>query len=175
MYVSECLNSGRCFVEDVNGKIPRLLQTFSFNERVTNWVIDKENKKLYAIAHLMRSKKITDSISIYRFPLPSIRQGDIDLSDKVEEVFHIRVPYTLQGATIHRNKLYLPVGVNRGNKSIKKDIRKLLVVDLRKQGIIRQIDISNKVTIEPEDVSIYRGKLLLFCGQLGGIYKVELE
>lgn len=173
LYISECSGKGRCFVEDVNNGHPVLLQTISFKKRVTNWVVDRENSQLYAVAHLMRANKQTDSMAVYRFPLPAISEGNVDLSDKVEEMFIIHVPYVYQGATIHRNKLYLPVGVNRRNKAIKKDIRKILVVDLRKKGIIRQIDITDKVTNEPEDVSIYRGKLLLFCGQNGGLRKIK--
>ena len=171
LYISECSGKGRCFVEDVNNGHPVLLQTFK--KRVTNWVVDRENSQLYAVAHLMRANKQTDSMAVYRFPLPAISEGNVDLSDKVEEVFIIHVPYVYQGATIHRNKLYLPVGVNRGNKAINKDIRKLLVVDLRKQEIIHQIDITDKATNEPEDVSIYQGKLLLFCGQNGGLRKIK--
>lgn len=175
LYISECLNLGRCFVEDINGMNPKLLQTISFIERVTNWVIDKENKKLYAIAHLLRSKKLTDSVSIYRFPLPSIHQGDIDLSDKVEEVFRVHVPYTLQGAAIHKGMLYLPVGINKGNRAIKKGERKVLQIDLKRQIIVSKIDLEDKITNEPEDVSVYRGDVLMFCGQSGGIFKIRVK
>ena len=175
LYISECLQHGRCFVESVKDDKSTLLQTLSFNRHVTNWFVDRENKKLYAMAHLVRSGHMTDSVSFYRFPLPSIYDGDLDMSDKIESVFHVHIPYVLQGGTIHQGKLYLPVGVNKGNKTVQNNTRMLLVVNLKKGLIEQRIDLARLTSNEPEDVYFYRGRLLLFCGQEGGLYPIKVK
>ena len=168
LYISECSGKGRCFVEDVTIGKSSLIQTITFKERVTDWFIDRENRKIYAMAHFILKEKMTDSVTIYKFALPSIYAGDIDLTDKIEDYFRINLPYVLQGGTIHEGKMYLPV-CERDKDKIKKN--KLIVVDLKEFHLKKIIDL-DEIINESEDLYFYHGRLLLFCGQKGGIFRI---
>ena len=71
----------------------------------------------------------------------------------------------------------MPVGLHLFPESeTRKDRdRAVIVVDLEKKHIERVIDINNEVLEEPEDVDFYKGKLLLYCGQEGGLYNIPLK
>ena len=174
LYISECTTPGRCFVESVCKGGSRLIQTISFQNRVTSWFIDRENRKLYAMFHTFRGKRMTDSIRICQFSIPPLSIANIELTDNdVEYSFKVKVPYTLQGGTIEKGVLYIPVGKN-DKKDGKLHPRKVLVIDIDKAEIINTIDIS-LIKDEPEDVSFYKKKLYVFCGQAGGMYSIKIN
>lgn len=174
LYISECTAPGRCFVESVGKGSSRLIQTISYQSRVTSWFVDKENRKLYAMLHTFQGKRMTDSIRICQFAIPPLSIPYIEFMDNdVEYSFKVKVPYTLQGGTIEKGALYLPVGRN-DSKDDKLHLRKLIVIDIVKAEIVDIIDIS-LIKNEPEDASFYKKKLYIFCGQAGGMYCVKIK
>ena len=61
--------------------------------------------------------------------------------------------------------------VSGNNKSGKREI---MVIDLKQKLIKQKICLTNITVNEPEDVDFYRRKLLLYCGQTGGLYCIDL-
>lgn len=176
LYISECTSPGRCFVEKVTRGKSTLVQTISFKKRVTSWFVDRDKRKLYAMMHVMNGWKMTDSISICKFDLPELSHEIVNLDEtNIEDSFHLKVPYTLQGGTIHKNRLFLPVGTHGAHKDGIKKSRKLIVIDLSKRLIDKTINLEEVTDNEPEDVFFYKGMLWLFCGQSGGLYPIEIN
>lgn len=178
LYVSECRKPYRCFVESITKDSSVLIQTIQFVkgkdvQKVSDWIVDRQEKKLYAVS---RRKEMGDSICIIRFRLPAISENNVVFTEKdVEERFCVMFPNLLQGGTVCGDRLYLPVGLHTGNESRKDAERAIIVIDLRKRVIIRTISLQDKVVNEPEDVDFYGKHLLLFCGQTGGIYSIDIK
>lgn len=63
--------------------------------------------------------------------------------------------------------------MNEGARGAFNANRILQVIDLEKKVICNQIDLTYITTNEPEDVDFYDNKLLLYCGQQGGIYDIS--
>ena len=125
--------------------------------------------------HVYHGKKLSDSINIYRFPLPRLRDKTICYSQKdIESAFKVRVQYTLQGGTIQKNILYLPVGMGGQYKNKLPKPRKLMMIDLEQETVTKVIDLEHVIDSEPEDVAFYHKKLWLFCGQKGGLYHLNI-
>lgn len=183
LYVSECRKPYRCFVESVRLDSATLVQTIHYREGdkepvVHDWIVDRQKKKLYAVTRSVapKGKNSVDSVRIIRFRLPALGEGDVSLSGKDAETrFAIALPNLLQGGTIRRHRLYLPVGLRAGNEHRPDARRAMIVIDLRHQRVVRVIDLEDAVRNEPEDTAFWRGRLMLFCGQTGGIYRVRKQ
>lgn len=181
LYVSECRKPYRCFVESVRLDGATLVQTIRYREGdkesvVHDWIVDRQKKKLYAVTRSVapKGKNAVDSVCIIRFRLPALGEGDVTLSgEDAETRFAIALPNLLQGGTIHRHRLYLPVGLHAGNEHRSDARRAMIVVDLRCRCIAHIIDLEDAVRNEPEDAAFWGGRLMLFCGQTGGIHRVK--
>lgn len=179
LYVSECRKPYRCFVENVTMDSAMLIQTLRYGEEketqvVHNWIVDREERKLYAVSRM--SKAASDSVCITRFRLPFLIEGNVTFKEKdVEERFCVMFPNLLQGGTIRNGYLYLSVGLHTGNEGRKDAERAIVIIDLRKRSISRIVSLQDKVVNEPEDVDFYGNNLLLFCGQTGGIYPINVK
>ena len=185
LYISECAGACRCFVESIDENGSQLIQTLQLKTKgqeqySLNWMIDKKQKCIYTIAGA--SSEI-DSIGtkkylITKLPLPPLGSTIVIFTEKdILEQFEITFPNLLQGGIIHKNYLYLPVGLHLfpGSETRKDREKAVIVVDLKKKRIEKTINIDSEVQEEPEDVDFYKGKLLLYCGQEGGLYKVPVK
>lgn len=185
IYITECRKVGfRCFVEDISGEVPQVLQTIQAKERgevarVYVWVVDTLQKALYTIT---RSSDLLDSLgsvhnTITKYHLPLLNQGRfVVLTEKdIVERFDITFPNVLQGCKIKGNKMYIVTGYQQSLGHLKDSKRAIHVVDLKKREVIKNIDLTYITTNEPEDVDFYKGKCLLYCGQEGGIYEIKMK
>lgn len=185
LYVAECTSPNyRCFVENIEGGKAELVQTIQYvadgkTQSVQTWVVDRKKKHIYAIRRqkMEKAKPYTELHEITKFKLPRLSRGtEVKLTNKdVEDRFIVYFPNVLQGATIRDRYLYLPVGFQ--NMKVKKPEgdRALVVIDLKKKKIAKTIDLTNLTENEPEDADFYEKKLMLYCGQSGGIYVLNLE
>lgn len=185
LYISECRGEFRCFVEEVDGKKSELKQTIVLknkkgkNAKVLNWVVDSENSFIYAI---IRDAKSLNSNGVvhnyfYKFKLPMLEEGiDVILETKnCKEQFEASFPNILQGAKIRNNMMYIVTGLPETASHRRNSKRAIHVIDLEKKRLVKTIDLTYVTTNEPEDIDFYNGKCLLYCGQNGGIYEVDLK
>lgn len=58
--------------------------------------------------------------------------------------------------------------------SSKKDAKRcLIIVNLKKKRISKEIELTNVTTNEPEDIDFWDRKIVMYCGQTGGLYKIS--
>lgn len=184
IYVSETNKPHRCFVEDINGDKPVLLQTIEAfeggkNYSNHNWVVDRDKEHLYGLKcywhqYLDKDNNIKTVITKYR--LPKLIDGEkIELSEKdILDRFDIYFPNTMQGATIKKGKMYIASGMQERERNNTETERAIIVIDLKKKIIKKRTTINFLTTNEPEGIDFDKSKCLLFCGQTGGVYLVKL-
>ncbi|MDR0902675.1 MAG: hypothetical protein LBM92_07905 [Opitutaceae bacterium] len=161
--------------------------------RTFDWFIDKENKFLYTIAFtgdFATSSKMggkDKGYVIVKLPLPKLADGDVTFTQKdILAQFTITFMELSQGGVIRDGKLYLPVGHAQPPKpkegaKPKKDLkdRALIIVNLAAQKIEANHNFSGnkngggKTIREPEDADFHGDKLLMWCGQKGGLWLIE--
>lgn len=183
LYISECRPPQRCFVECLTDTGSVLVQTIiikrkGVNAKSYNWLVDNKREVLYTIGR--RKSDVNPGSSLHRinkYRIPKLREGkNVILTDKdVLDSFDIEFPNMLQGGTIKGNYLYLPTGQQESvsNKKVKE--RVLIVVNLKTHKIERKIDLRGVTKKEPEDCDFYKGKLILYCGQSGGLCKIPFK
>ena len=183
LYISETINPERCFVENVNGDKPLLVQTIGAMEngkKYSNhdWVVDRENGFLYGLRSFWH--KLVDEAGniktvVTKYRLPQISEGEnVTLSEKdIIDRFDVLFTSSMQGAAIYKGKLYMATGLWESDKNTSETHRYVVVVDLKKKKVVKKIDINLLTTNEPEGIDFYRNKCLLFCGQTGGVYRVK--
>ena len=184
LYVSECSSPYRCFVENIRNGKSQIVQTiFAFeNEHpklVHDWIVAKKGYFLYTFTRLgsiISNGTVLHSINKYR--LPRLSEGEkVILSEKdVIDRFDISFKSMGQGGLVNGRYMYLPVGLSHDSDGKRSDAkRSIIIVDLKKQIIERFVDISNDILDEPEDIAIYNGRLLLYCGQNGGLRMLDIK
>jgi hypothetical protein len=183
LYVSECAGAYRCFVESINEKGAKLIQTLKLKtngveQYSCDWIIDTKQKCIYTITGA--SGEIdsigTKKYRITQLPLPPLDSATVVFTEKdIIDRFEIAFPNLLQGGTVRKNRLYLPVGVHDypGSEKRKDRERAMIIVNLKTKQIEKTINIANDVPHEPEDVDFHKGNLLLYCGQEGGLYRIS--
>lgn len=185
IYISECKNGRRCFVERINESASVLLQTIVAVKKdgkvdaVLDWIVDPDNGFLYAITRNGKELK-TKGIArnyISKYRLPKLEEGShVVLTEKNRtDRFEVIFPNILQGAKIRDNLLYIVTGLSETASNRVDAHRAIQVIDLKKRQLVRTIDLTYVTTNEPEDIDFYNGKCLLYCGQNGGIYEVNLK
>lgn len=179
IYISECLIPCRCFVESINTEGSKLVQTLQFGlngkpEPIQTWIVDVKSKKLYGLSQ-KRYIPNKPYITIRCFRLPLLAEGDIIFTEKdIENQFDILLPNLLQGGVVRDSLLYLPVGSGgKGSNEISE--RAMVLINLRQQKIADKIVLNDLTKNEPEDVDFYRDELLMYCGQRGGLWKVDIN
>lgn len=182
LYVSETIKPHRCFVENVYGNAV-LVQTI---EAVENgkiysnfgWLVDREDGSLYGLNsfwhhYIDEIGNIRTIITKYR--LPKVNEGKkVVLSEKdIIDRYDVLFTSSMQGAAIHKGKLYVATGLWESDKNTQETRRIIVVVDLKKKRKVKEIDVNLLTTNEPEGIDFYKSNCLLFCGQTGGIYRVK--
>lgn len=180
LYISECRPPQRCFVECLTDTGAVLVQTIVLKRKGVNaksfdWIVDNKREVLYTIGR--RKSDVNPGSSLHRinkYRIPELREGkNVILTDKdVLDSFDIEFPNMLQGGTIKGNYLYLPAGLHENASNKKEKERTLIVVNLKTHKIERKIDLRGVTKKEPEDCDFYKGKLILYCGQSGGLCKI---
>ncbi|OAM88135.1 hypothetical protein OH491_06100 [Termitidicoccus mucosus] len=188
LYVSECYGQRRCFVQSVSAAGAKLIQTLKVRrdgksmEPLTadysfDWYVDKDGKFLYfaAITHDAKNRADESDYLITKVRLPALSEGDVTFTEKdFLDRFTISFRHLSQGGVIRGDRLYMPVGCPKpaGAKKDPAD-RALIVVDLGKRKIEKIMDFSKDLTLEPEDADFHGDKLLMVCGQDGGLWHVK--
>lgn len=184
LYTTECKNKFRCYVEEILSDTTKLIQTITKTnkgkeERVLIWVVDRERGLIYSITRYyepLHSKGYALH-TIKEYSLPQISKGKtVVLTEKdVKNHFQVKFPNVLQGAVIKDDVLYVVTGFQQSVASRIDAQRAIQVIDLKKKVLLKTIDLTYLTTNEPEDMDFYKGKALLYCGQEGGIYEVNLK
>ena len=184
IYASETNRPYQCFVEDISGDKPVLLQTIQAEEKGKsysnyNWVVDKDNEFLYGLncywhQYIDKVGNIRTTVTKYR--LPKLNEGaNVVLSEKdVPERFDVFFANAMQGTTIRKGKLYIASGMQEKEENNTETERAIIVVDLKKKRIVKKVNINLMMTNEPEGIDFHKNKCMLFCGQTGGVYRVRL-
>ena len=162
LYVSECNGKGRCFVERFDGTEFHLHQTITCWFRATDWFVDGDNKRLFALA-----TKEQSGMSVYAFPLPDPSAPEVFLTEedslgKWEYGFDYQ--HIVQGGVCGRGNLMIAYGYPFTKRGIH-------VIDLF-SGELVEMDLSGVLNDEPEDVDFYADKLLMVCNSGNGIYEI---
>ena len=182
IYISEYKRPSRCFVENITEEKSILVQTIQAKENNNNmfiqsWIVDTMNENLYAIVRQTppEGEENSDLIRIMKYRLPKLNEGDmIFLTEKdILDEFFVNFASGTQGGIINGKYMLLPTGLNEGARGAFNAKRVLKIIDLEKKNICNQIDLTYVTTNEPEDVDFYKDKLLLYCGQQGGIYNIS--
>ena len=105
MYVSECLNKRRCFVEDITTTGSKLIQTISVDSVVTgkmDFLIDRKRKLIYVVS----SSGTTYNIIAFRLPQLSEGNNVVLTGKDIFEKFAITAKGTPQGLFIYNGYMY---------------------------------------------------------------------
>lgn len=184
IYISEWNKPYRCFVESLNDTTSTLLQTirvkpYNNDSVVGNWIVDRGKRRIYTVTNgPVINKKNKDRIrKIIAYRLPQLEEGEfVNLtSEDVVDSFYVTFPNVLQGGTIKGKYLYLPTGLDKSQSKREDSERTIYIVNLKTHQIVRKIDLTNITDNEPEDCDFYKGKLLLYCGQSGGLYEIPTK
>ena len=183
VYLAEFEGKSRCFVESIGKDSSILVQTIEAKEngknyRIQCWVVDKDSPSLYSVS----GKQEIDAIGqcpvvIRKYRLPKSTEGEYVLlteSDKQDQ-FLLSFPNCLQGATIRKGKLYIVTGLQESQRDNPRGKRSLKVIDLNKKVLINEIDLTYITTNEPEGLDFYHNRLMMSCGQEGGIYRIKFK
>lgn len=179
IYVSECNNPFRCFVENITADSCELIQTIEVknHEVIIDWVVDCKSRKLYSIS---RTGEVIDDAgncvcNIKKYRLPSVNEGNsVVLSEQdVIDQFSVIFPNILQGCKIRNNMMYLVTGFQESLSHRVDACRSLKVIDLKLKRLRKESDLTYITTNEPEDIDFYKGYCLMYCGQEGGLYEIN--
>jgi len=162
LYVSECTSPGRCFVERYTGNGFELVQEISTETRIVDWIADPSEGFLYSYEH----GESRESMVIKRFHLPDPHGGNIML--KKEDAlktwtFSLSYPHTIQGGAILDGTLILSYGTTTRPRG-------LHFIDLER-GTLKDMDLSDDLDVEPEDVDIWREKIIMYA-YAGSLYTI---
>lgn len=184
LYISEYRSPSRCFVECISDTACCLIQTIQATNNgktkfVQSWIVDREGGFLYAISRIPAHNKLkhSDIVNISKFQLPLLEKGKniILTEDDCMDSFDVKFASGTQGGKIRGKYLFLATGLQESAKGRFNAERRLQVIDLEKRQLVRSIDLSYVTTNEPEDIDFYEGKCLLYSGQNGGIYEVDIK
>ena len=184
LYISESNSPFRCFVENIENGKSELVQTIQVIENgkpkaTHDWMVDTENGFLYTFTRLgTKNEEGNVRHSIIKYRLPKLSEGkDVKLTkEDVIDQFEVAFLSMGQGGTIKGKYLYLPVGLSKSYDGKRDDAeRSIVIVNLKKKKIKKIVNLSHVLSDEPEDISFNGSELLLFCGQKGGLWSVNVK
>ena len=182
LYITEYLGDRRCFVEYFNNDYESVLaQTISYQKNgkpvfVWNWSVDAKGDALYALNNVSMQKSTKNVVNrVVKFKLPKLADGDkiILTENDVVDTYDVNFANGVQGGKIKNGYWYISTGLHERNKDKFDAERAIIVIDLKKRRIDRIVDLSSITQNEPEDIDFYGKKILLYCGQTGGLYDVN--
>lgn len=185
LYISETNGESRCFVERMGDSCSVKVQTIQIqNDKgkrlfVQSWIVDRLTKSLYTVTRMPAPKgeKGSKLIKIEKYRLPTLAEGDSIILTKrdCQESFFVEFASGTQGGFIRGKYMFIASGLQESARGRYNAERALQVIDLEKKKMVNRIDLSHITTNEPEGLDYYNGKILLFCGQEGGIYNIDIK
>ena len=181
LYVAEFTGKSRCFIEDVISDSSKIIQVIEAKEKGENyriqcWLVDDKDCFLYSVSG---SQKADSSgkwpVVIRKYRLPIISEGKELLLTELDKYgeFFLDFPNCLQGGTIRDGRMFLVTGFQQSRHSSPRGKRALKIIDLKNGSIVNDVDLTGVTTNEPEGLDFYGDRLLMYCGQEGGIYELE--
>ena len=132
-----------------------------------NWVVDKERRHLWAFSAIKRTiVSVTGPFETNRylavkFRLPRLSEGSevvLTADDVLDEAVMEFDAYATQGGTMRDGKIYYAFGFGKKHPDSPSQMR---VYDTDTRTILHRLDLTEQVPEEPEDVSVYKGKVYL--------------
>lgn len=183
IYVTECHRRNRCFVENIVAGKSYLIQTISATKDgkeipIYLWTIDNKRKILYGITRddsnqLDSLGNKVNTIIQYRLPLLDDGKEVVLSENNIVDTFSVVFPNILQGGKVKGNYMYISLGLEESSRHRKDSKRAIVIINLKKKKIKKFIDLTKITVNEPEDIDFYKDYILLWCGQQGGLYKVN--
>lgn len=184
LYVAEFTGKSRCFVESINGSnISNVVQVIEAKERGKNyriqcWLVDSTDNSIYSVSGESQVDSVGNCpVIVRKYRLPLISEGkEILLTEKDKQVqFKLNFANCLQGAAIRHGYMYIATGFQASQHLSPRGQRTLKIIDLEKKKITKEIDLTHLTTNEPEGFDFYGNQALVFCGQEGGIYQINID
>ncbi len=132
-----------------------------------NWVVDKERKHLWAFSAVKRTIfSVTGPFDsnkylAVKYRLPKLSEGKevvLTADDVLDEAIMDFDAYATQGGTMKDGKIYYAFGFGKKHTESPSQLR---IYDTDNRCILQRFDITEEVPEEPEDVSVYKGKIYL--------------
>lgn len=183
IYISEYRKPSRCFVENITDTASTMVQTIRVQKHgkdvfIQSWIVDNEMCKLYTVSRMspLKGEKNTKQVRISKYRLPLLDEGeDIILTEKdCQDTFLVEFANAIQGGKIKGGCLYIVSGLQETSRGKFNAERAIQVIDLKKRKILKSIDLTHITVNEPEDMDFYNNKAILYCGQNGGLYIINL-
>lgn len=192
LYVTRChkaLLNGMdklCFVERVlpEKDTTQLVQTIWLRDEdhalygvSTQFVVDRGQNYLYAYGNTISNRDPKNKHRIMKFRLPDISEGSLvtlTAADALENYLmedYCSTPLTpmiIQGATIHNNLLFLPVGLGT-----EKDPSYILVWNLATKRLQTQLNLRKASRGELEDCTVFDERL--YVQTQGSFYVIDFD
>lgn len=183
LYVAEFTGKSRCFVETIKDDTSNVVQVieakeYGKNYRIQCWLVDSTDNSLYSVSGETQIDSLGNCpVLIRKYRLPLMSEGkEILLTEKDKKVqFQLNFANCLQGAAIRQGYMYIATGFQASQYMNPRGQRSLKVIDLEKKQIIKEIDLTHLTTNEPEGFDFYGNQALVYCGQEGGIYQINIE
>lgn len=170
MYVSECKNQRRCFVENFSLTGSTLVQTLGYddsNMKDSNWVVDNEGGYMYLIGNYINS----DTVRVIKLPFVEPTLGNhtytpSDIIDYFDLDGSVGKAYIFQGNVIKDGKLYSCFG-GSGN-----DPHKVWINDLDSHKLLNVIELDQITGGECESINLYNGTMMIGYPNQGKLYQL---
>lgn len=183
IYLSETRAPYRCIVEQISDTSSYVVQTIcpqseGAPRKVTTWIVDREKHALYALARIyQRKQKNSDIIEITKYRLPMLSEGKniIFNEDDILDSFRVNFRSALQGGNIRGGYMYIASGFQTTSNNKYNSERAIQIIDLGLKKLIRKTNLTYITTNEPEGIDFYGRTALLYTGQNGGIYEVDIN
>jgi len=184
LYISEFNKPSRCFVEFLNKDSSKLVQVIKVQNKgkdtfIQTWIVDEYNSFLYSVTRMSppKGEKHTKQVRICKYRLPLLSEGyNIILSEEdCLDSFIVEFASGTQGGKIRGKYMYLASGLQAAAHGQFNAQRAIQIIDLEQKNKVESIDLTYLTTNEPEDLDFYNNKCLLYCGQQGGIYELNID
>ena len=184
LYITEFNKPSRCFVECLTENSSKLVQVIKVQNKgkdafIQTWIVDEYNSFLYSVTRMSppKGEKFTKKVRICKFRLPLLSEGyNIILSEEdCLDSFIAEFASGTQGGKIRGKYMFLASGLQAAAHGQFNAQRAIQVIDLTQKKKVKSIDLTYVTTNEPEDLDFYNNKCLLYCGQQGGIYELNIE
>lgn len=140
-----------------------------------NFLVDNDSRSYWAF--VMRDEKL--GTRYFRFDLPSLHDGEIDnrysvrrvvlRAEDIKEYFDCSYHYYLQGATLHKGKIYSTEGFG-GNDRINRPAIRIIDLSAKKETYIDLVEQGQNN--EAEFISFY-GDECFYSDGFGNVFKID--
>ena len=169
MYVSECVNQRRCFVENFTLSGSTLVQTLEYNDsnmKDSNWVVDNEGGYMYLIGNYINS----DTVRVIKLPFVEPTSGNhtytpSDIIEYFDLDGSVGKAYVFQGNVIKDGKLYSCFGGSGGT-------HRVWINDLDSHKLLNVIELDQITRGECENINLYNGTMMIGYPNQSKLYQL---